>query len=322
MTEPIKTEATLVNPIVDLNVFLRAHMDVLANAVDEASATQIMQAWLHLQSNRPVYSPRNCWLALFQDPEATWIGPASYWRVLGRDLVPVAQPIWIQAPAFVATKQANDSDLPVRVGQSDDETPTQPVLVAPGYTRRRKTGGLRRLIYFIDVPVYDLRHTQGDPLPEPEWRSLARRADLEIHLEAFAHKYCIEVKREQILRGALGFAAGGAITLAPSAGTSVFVHELMHEMLHQRQRRETWLPTHVREWQAEIGAYLVCAHFGIPNLNAPTYLAGWTASGKQVRKQFEAAANPARQMIQFVEARMGLRDAGESLDAVDGVSDE
>ena len=171
---------------------------------------------------------------------------------------------------------------PVRVGQSDDETPMQPVLAAPGYTRRRKTDGLRRLIYFIDVPVYDLRHTQGDPLPEPEWRSLARHADLEIHLEAFAHKYCIEVKREQVLRGALGFAAGGAITLAPSAGTSVFVHDL----------------------------------------NAPTYLAGWTASGKQVRKQFEAAANPARQMIQFVEARMGLRDAGESLDAVDGVSDE
>ena len=72
---------------------------------------------------------------------------------------------------------------PVRVGQSDDETPMQPVLAAaPGYTRRRKTDGLRRLIYFIDVPVYDLRHTQGDPLPEPEWRSLARHADLEIHL--------------------------------------------------------------------------------------------------------------------------------------------
>jgi hypothetical protein len=156
----------------------------------------------------------------------------------------------------------------------------------------------------VDVPIYDVRHTEGAALPQiPEWRSLARDAELDEHLRAFAATHNIIVKELALGDGSQGMSLGGLITLDPNAGVKTFVHELIHELL---PHRDSWLPAAVREWQAEIGAYLVCTRLGVPDLNCPMYLASWTASGKQVRKQFEIAAKPAHQIITFVEARLGL----------------
>jgi hypothetical protein len=158
-----------------------------------------------------------------------------------------------------------------------------------------------------------VRSTTGVELPQiPEWRSLSRRADLDAHFTAFAAAKGISIAVAELPGNAQGLSHGGCITLAPMAGTKTLAHELMHELL---PHHDSWIPTQVREWQAEIGAYLVCARFGLEGLNCPNYLAGWTASGKQVRKQFEIAAKPARELIQFVEARVGLPSAYEVDDA-------
>ncbi|NJM39271.1 MAG: hypothetical protein HC853_00160 [Anaerolineae bacterium] len=289
-------------------MFLREQMDQLANATDQAAANSHMQAWLGLMANSPQYSTRNMLLVLFQDPDATHVGSAKYWMTLGRELKANATQLWVQAPVRSCNALAPDAE---RL-QSYETLP-----VSDGTDLRQKqhakTRHTRKRVGFIDVPIYDVRSTAGSALPEiPEWRSLSQRTDLHDHLGAFAQAKGINVEVAPLRGNMQGLSMRGSITLDPNAGTKTFVHELMHELL---PHHDSWIPTHVREWQAEIGAYLVCARFGVEGLNCPNYLAGWTASGKQVRKQFEIAAEPARDLIHFIESRMGLHPVVEVDDA-------
>ena len=292
--------------IPDLNAFLREQTDVLAKATDQAAANGQMQAWLRLMTHRPQYSPRNMLLVLFQDPDATHVGSLHYWATLGRQPAPDATQLWVLAPIGRGRSgPANTEEMDEGAVSGDDAVASdshQEVHAAePSRKPQRFIDARPR---FIEVPIYDVRCTVGTALPEvPEWRSLSRRVDLDEHLRAFAQVKGIEVKVETLRKHAQGVSMGGLILLVPHAGTKTLAHELMHELL---PHHASWIPAPVREWQAEIGAYLICERFGVTGLNCPTYLAGWTASGKQVRKQFEIAADPARDVIAFVESRMGL----------------
>ena len=288
-------------PSHDLGEFLRKQMDTLAKATDQALADSRMQAWLKLMAARPSYSSRNMLLVLFQDPDATHVGSSKYWTSLGRQLVFNAPKVWVQAPITRAKSGSFCHRKGDDEGDNNEDSSTHADGSAHASTRSRQTYSRP---CFIDVPIYDVRHTTGAALPElPEWRSLAKSTELDGHLRAFAQGKGIKVKESAMGDGTQGLSMGGLISLDPNAGVKTFVHELIHEML---PHRGVWIPVAVREWQAEIGAYLVCVRFGIPALNSPTYLAGWTASGKQARKQFEIAAAPAREIIEFVEERMGL----------------
>src|SRR5438105_4773060 len=82
--------------------------------------------------------------------------------------------------------------------------------------------------------------------------SRARQAELQGKLVAFAVACGIRVSVRALAGEAQGVSRGGAIELAPEAGTKTLVHELAHELL---AHHTTVLARRVRELEAEAVAY-------------------------------------------------------------------
>lgn len=172
---------------------------------------------------------------------ATLVAGFQKWRSMGRYVKKGEQGIPILAPIF-ATIINDDGE--------EEET----------------------LVGFKVVYVFDLSQTDGKSLPEPpDWKSSEQNATLTERLILFVNKKCITVKIKELSGDIQGVSRGGAILLAPEAGTKTLIHEIAHELLHKGEnivRNKTIL-----ELEAESVAYVVARHFGLGGLASPNYIA-------------------------------------------------
>jgi hypothetical protein len=187
----------------ELSERIKGHVEELANATDAARLSAVIQNYLKAASIFHQYSFNNILLINFAYPCATRVAGFQAWRKLNR---------WVRK---------GESGIPI---------------LAPILVKEKTEGeeGRSFLKGFKVVYVFDISQTDGDPLPEePEWKSPERSVELQYRLMTFARKKGILVTVKRLAGDIQGVSKGGAIDIAPDAGTSTLLHELAHELLHR-----------------------------------------------------------------------------------------
>ena len=254
----------------DLSERIKGHIEALANATDAARLSAVIQNYLKAASVFHQYSFHNILLINFAYPCATRVAGFQVWRKLNRWVRKGESGIPILAPILVKEKVEGSEDRSFLKG-------------------------------FKVVYVFDISQTDGDPLPEaPEWKSPERSAELQYRLMTFARKKGIVVTVKQLVGEIQGVSRGGAIDIAPDAGTSTLLHELGHELLH----RGLDAPTErgLRELEAESVAWVCSRHFGLESSGSPNYIALHGNSAELILKHLERIHKVAAEIIEAVQS--------------------
>jgi hypothetical protein len=251
----------------ELTARINNHLKTLAQLTSEAARSEAMRAYLETCAKFHQYSPGNQMLIAMFNPNASHVAGYKRWLSLKRYVKRGEHGIPILAPCVVKT----DPDR--------DDSP-------------------KTIAYFRIVYVFDVSQTEGEPLPEIEWRSPARLAQLDAALTAYAQSLGIKVEIEDT-GNAQGYAEKGRIALNPTAGTKTLIHELAHHLLHIGIEQAP-LDRETREIEAEAAAYVVASHFNIPDLASPNYLALCDADEKKISARADRIRQAASQIINAV----------------------
>jgi hypothetical protein len=253
----------------DLSTRITKHIQELAQATDAARISEEMLHYLDMCAKFHKYSPQNVWLIMMSRHDATWVAGFHKWRSMGRYVKKGEQGIPILAPIFA--KIINDDG-------EEEET----------------------LVGFKVVYVFDLSQTDGKTLPEPpDWKSSEQNAILTERLIQFANKKGITVKIKELTGNIQGVSRGGAILLAPEAGTKTLIHKIAHELLHKGENIER--NKTILELEAESVAYVVGQHFGLKDLASPNYVALHSADAQMIMVHLERIRNTATQIIKTID---------------------
>lgn len=251
---------------------IEGYVEELAALTDQARIADAMRAYLETASRFHHYSPGNVMLILLARPTAQQVAGYRTWQQLKRQVRKGERGIPILAPVFIRL----DKDNP------DSE----------------------KLVRFKVVHVFDLAQTDGEPLPEPpDWTSPERNELLTQRLLAYATSLGIAVTIEHLGGSTQGASAGGRILLSPQTGTKTLIHELAHELLHQRDKAVAPATREAKEAEAESVAYVVGRHFGLESLGSPNYLALWDADSKVLKAHLERIVGCSRHIITALEGQ-------------------
>lgn len=215
----------------------------LETALQQGASDTLVRYLEHLARFHQ-YSFGNVMLIALQKPNATQVAGFHAWRKLGRWVRKGEQGILILAP-MIGRKRRDEADA----DQSED------------------TDGKVRCLYgFRAVYVFDVSQTEGAELPEFAGID-GQPGDRLSQLESIVGQYGIDLAYQEPGGGALGVSKDGAIwvkpDLEPAEKFAVLVHELAHELLHQRTGRKELLSRTVRETEAEAVAFVVCRALGL-----------------------------------------------------------
>lgn len=216
-------------------------IEALANALQEGRSEALTE-YLGAMSRFHRYSFHNVLLIACQRPDATQVAGFRTWQHdFGRYVMAGEKGIAILAPV-VRKARAQASD-----GGDEAEN------------------GARIVRGFRAVYVFDVKQTDGKPLPEFSSVSGDPGQHLD-NLKALAARRGIELSYEPNLAGAFGLSSGGKIKLlegqTPAQEFSVLTHELAHELLHKVEAQDRPDKT-TRETEAEAVAYVVTSAVGL-----------------------------------------------------------
>jgi antirestriction protein ArdC len=232
--------------------------------------SETFAAWLRARATFHDYSFGNVCLIVSQRPDATQVAGYKTWQKLGRQVRKGERGIRILAPCVV--KERNDAG---------DET------------------GARR-VFFKTVSVFDIAQTDGEPLPELEYRPLEGDAPagmVEL-LEKVAADGGLHVEcRRPELAGAHGYLrrSESLIVIAPDQSSAMRAKVLAHELGHYFDPILAESPelyaAHRGDCEAvaESVAYVVAARFGLDaGPSAVGYASPWTdGNAERVRELAE-----------------------------------
>ncbi|GAB7010721.1 DUF955 domain-containing protein [Halorubrum trueperi] len=254
----------------------------LADAVDEARASDEFQQWLAVQSRFRDYSHRNTLLITLQCPSATKVAGYRTWQEdFDRHVKEGESAIWIWAP-LISQQCPGCGNSPSYHADSDceyDETP--PDEWSEG------------VVGFKPVPVFDVSQTDGEPLPELETAATGEADGLLSALLAAADELGVTVDVVSNDAWPHGDADGmcrhvddtphiQVLEAAPAAVVGTLLHEYAHALLHDSVDTPD---REARELEAEAVAYVVGRHFGLEMDGSALYLAAW--SGDDADKLLE-----------------------------------
>jgi antirestriction protein ArdC len=213
----------------------------------ESGQSEALKTYLRVMSRFHKYSWANCLLICSQRPEATHVAGFHAWLKMRRCVRKGEKGIVILAP--MVGKKRSDDHL-----TEDEQT---------------------RLFGFQAAHVFDIRQTDGEPLPEFATVN-GDPQDYTHRLEQFVADRAITLEYDATIAPAKGMSSGGKITLLPgllpAEEFSVLVHETAHELLHRGDRRHE--TTHViRETEAEAVAFVVSSAIGLgTNTSSSDYI--------------------------------------------------
>jgi len=212
----------------------------------QAGKSEALQNYLATMGRFHRYSWGNILLIASQRPTATRVAGYHTWNDLGRHVKHGEKGIMIFAP--ILTKQKENHDR-----TQDPEQPTA-----------RKSDPFR-LTGFRTAFVFDVRQTEGKPLPEIA-KTTGDPREFADKLKTLVAKQGISLEYDRSIAPAQGVSFGGKIQLLPDMQPaeefSVLAHELAHEMLHHT-KDGTRQPKVFEETQAEAVAYVVCRGVGL-----------------------------------------------------------
>lgn len=216
-------------------------IDHLSSALAAGHSDQL-QSYLSAMARFHRYSLSNVFLIMLQRPDASHVAGYHTWRSLGRHVKEGEKGIAIIAPMRVSARKEEGAS-PEPAPGSDPES----------------------FVRFRTAYVFDVSQTDGDPLPNIGEAS-GDPGTFTDRLKNLVKQLSIELEFSDDLGGALGVSKGGRIAiksdLPPATEFSVLVHELAHELLHQKDRESRPSKT-VRETQAEAVAFIVAEGIGI-----------------------------------------------------------
>jgi antirestriction protein ArdC len=233
----------------------------LAEAVERMADSETFAAWLRARAAFHDYSFANVCLIVSQRPDASRVAGYKTWQRLGRQVRKGEHGIRILAPCRI------------KADASKETSETQ-----NGY----------RLVGFRAVAVFDISQTEGEALPELEYRPLEGDVPdgmVEL-LESVAARFGLRVEyRDPEITGAHGFLrrAESLIVIdpdqAPAMRAKVLAHELGHFFDPTLADAPELYGAHRGDCEAvaESVAYVVAARFGLDaGPSAVGYVTGWT----------------------------------------------
>jgi antirestriction protein ArdC len=204
----------------------------------DAGHSEALIAYLKAIGRFHRYSLHNVLLIALQKPNASYIAGFRTWNKLGRFVRKGEKGILILAP-IVRQKD-----------ETEEEHSKGPTTSVAGF----------RAAYVFDIGQTDgaelpsIGVVQGDPSEHRE------------RLYAFAQAREISIEYSTEIAPARGTSSGGRIRLLPGQSPaeefSTLVHEIAHELLHQRDRRGT-TSKRIRETEAEATAFVVSRSIGL-----------------------------------------------------------
>lgn len=252
----------------DLNMKIGKHLEELIQETDRARTSTEMIRFLDFCSKFHQYSAGNIWLILITKPDASLVAGYNKWKSMDR---------WVKK---------GESGIPILA----------PLLIKEELEDGHET---KRLVGFKVVYVFDVAQTEGEPLPEPpNWKSPEKNHELNQRLIQYAKTQEISVTFKHLLGEMQGISKGGSIDIDLTAGTKTLVHEIAHELLHQK--KVSLQSRAIKELEAESVAYVVCKYFGLEGLNSPNYLALFEVSADDMLFQLERIRNTATKIIKNI----------------------
>ncbi len=206
--------------------------------------------WARARAIFHCYSFGNCLLIANQAPQATRVAGFRAWQKLGRQVRKGERSIMIMAPMSVKTR---DTD-----GDEAD----------------------KRLTFFRVVPVFDIRQTDGDPLPKIPREPITgdtHQAYL-VSLTAHAASLGFTVEREPLAR-ASGYCDPNRRRIVLASGLKSLnaqVRVLIHELAHAHGVGYEEYGRDAAEVIVETAAVIVCGSIGLDTSGESIpYIADW-----------------------------------------------
>ncbi|HEX2453123.1 MAG TPA: ArdC family protein [Vicinamibacterales bacterium] len=255
-----------------------------------AGRSGTLKAYLAAMGRFRHYSWGNVLLITEQRPTATRVAGYHVWRELGRTVRRGEKGIMIFAPVLVKEPDRSHAAEPAKPGE------------------------IFRLSGFRTAYVFDIKQTEGRPLPEFA-RTLGDPKEFADKLKTIVAERGIALTYDPTIAPALGVSTGGTIRLLPSLSPaeefSVLAHELAHEMLHH-QPASGGMPKVVRETQAEAVAFVVSRGIGLETGSAAAdYIALYNGDARTLTESLGAIQEASSQILKDLlpEERPGTTPA-------------
>ncbi|MBB1515647.1 hypothetical protein H5398_06610 [Tessaracoccus sp. MC1679] len=238
----------------------------LSDGVLALNDPQAWRAWLKFSSQFHRYSFGNSLLIMLQDPQATHVAGYQAFKAMGRQVRRGETGIKVLAPITRREPRLDDAGQPVRDDQGRVVHRAHVVATKP-------------------VTVFDIRQTDGPPLPDPkigEAALLTGQAPdgLWDRLQSLLEERGFDVRRGADLGGANGYTDFGQRLVMvrddvdDAQAVKTLAHEAGHVLLHQDQGSRDCRGT--LEVEAESVAYMVTSAHGLDSSQYTfSYVAGW-----------------------------------------------
>lgn len=254
--------------------FVKQKIQELEANIQAFKTSQEFLQFLKAMSKFYHYSFYNQMLILSQKPDATRVAGFVTWKKLGRYVKRGEKGIVILVPIKGVREKEQEGDEQVE----------------------------EEYLWFRSASVFDISQTEGKPLPEIV-------LDVENKGDAFYHACCelakqygITVKSVSGLK-AYGVSTGGEVLLRDdnnkTSMATTLVHEIAHELLHQKKEGKPKLDKETKELEAETVAFIVCTHFGI-DIPSHQYLATWQEN-HQVMDSLRQISECSQELIEALE---------------------
>lgn len=278
----------------ELSQRLDGFLAAMTSEVDAARASEEVKNFMNFQAKLKSRSFHNTLLIYLQNKNATHVEGFRVWQnKFGRQVRKGSKGITIIIPLIQKEKDTNPVAAAANATTGDDGDVDNAV----------KT---RNTIRFGTGTVFDIKDT--DPIPgqehkyaeAPKWHAddTPNEAADKIfkYTTQMANEMGIKITSNDAMKGEMGYSAGDHINITSEiagvnkAGT--MIHEIAHELLHQRTSimgtEGEKLSSSDKEIQAESVSYLVLRHYDLPAKHQATYLTLWKANKDTIHKNLSA----------------------------------
>jgi hypothetical protein len=251
----------------------------------ERGQSETLRAYLAAMARFPRYSPNNIWLILAQRPDAQKCAGLRTWNRLGRYVRKGEHGIAILAPCVKRRSFDSESAEP-----------------KPDMLAKRAEGDTEGVVVgFRGAYVWDVRQTDGAPVPEPACVNGDPGVFLDRLIQAIADRG-IQLTHSPAIGAAHGVSTRDRIVLrpdlAPAERFATAAHELGHVLLGHHKPDDPAASATLHETEAESVAYVVCQAIGLEtNTASSDYLLAWGGNAKALAASLERIQRTASEII-------------------------
>lgn len=274
---------------------INAIMDQLEKGITDTMYSEKYKAFLKVQSMFHSYSFNNAMLIYMQRPDATKVAGYNTWiNKFERNVQRGEKGITILAPC--PYKYETDKKVKNKITGKDE-------------IEKVNVEGLR----FKAVTVFDVKQTQGKPLPEICHELTGSSQNSENIIKAIKQFSKVPIVDKVITNGAKGYYSRLEGLIAINAGMSpdqtakTLIHEYAHSQLHNTEASAA-LKGATKEVQAESVAFIVSNHYGIDTSEYSfEYLASWSSGKelKELKQSFDLIQKTANKFIEEIDTVLG-----------------